>query len=82
MTNSYWILGLRAGSSEAVFWRWDALPKGEAAVLSAPWKHTSPEEGSRAGFVWSKEGLEGYHAEEVVFSAFFSSDSGTTNARG
>lgn len=37
MTNSYWISGLRAVSSEAVLnrkGRWDAVPKEEVAVLS------------------------------------------------
>lgn len=66
MTNSSWILGLRAGSSEAVFWRWDALPKGQAAVLSAPWKHTSPEE----GWVLS-EARRGYKKATMQRKLFF-----------
>lgn len=64
--------------------RWNAVPKEEAAALSAPPEHTlALRSAQELGFVWSKEGLqEGYHAEEDVFSAFFSSDSGTNNAKG
>lgn len=50
--NSYCILGLRAGSSEAVFWRWNAVPKEEAAALSAP-LNTQPW-GGLEGWVLSK----------------------------
>lgn len=56
---------------------------GRSSSVICPPEHTLILRSARElGFVWSKEGLEGYHAEEDVFSAFFSSDSGTTNARG
>lgn len=87
MTNSYWILGLKAVSSEAVFWTGREsgmlyLRKKQQCYL--PPEHTlALRRAWGLGFVWSKEGLgEGYHVEERGVFAFFSSDSGTTNATG